>query len=98
MSTETKFAEWLRQARIEHGWSQQKVADLLAAEGISWHQTQVTKTETGARPIRLNEAAALAEIFGSSLDEMIDGPARRLTLERRVALLEERVAELRGLR
>lgn len=57
--------------RQAHGWSQEEVARRMAASGYGWHQTTTGKTEIGRRPLRLNEAVALAGIFGIPLQELL---------------------------
>lgn len=67
--TNAAFTQWLRTVRAEAGLSQQKLADTLRAGGLSnFHQTTVAKIERGERPLRLDEAVAIAELFGTTLD------------------------------
>lgn len=67
--TNAAFAEWLRTARIKGGLSQKKIADAMRAQGFDvFLQTTIAKIEAGDRPIRLDEAAALASLFGTTLD------------------------------
>jgi len=54
----------LHEFRKERGWSQQEVADRMAAYGYSWHQTTIAKLEAGVRPLRINELVNLALLFG----------------------------------
>ena len=53
----------VRALRQGEGWSQQELADRMAREGFPWRQTTATKTETAARPLRIDEAVALARVF-----------------------------------
>lgn len=46
----------------------------MAAFGIEWHQTTVGRTETADRPLRLNEAFALAALFGIGLASLTAPP------------------------
>jgi transcriptional regulator with XRE-family HTH domain len=46
------------------GWSQQDVAEKMRAYGYRWSQSTVTRLEAATRPIRLNELADLAALFG----------------------------------
>ena len=57
--------------REYEGWNQTEVSRRLAAYGFTMHQSTVAKLESGTRPIRLNEVAALAQVFGLKLDELI---------------------------
>jgi transcriptional regulator with XRE-family HTH domain len=54
----------VRALRQEHGWSQQDVAARMRAYGYRWSQATVTRLETASRPIRVNELADLAMLFG----------------------------------
>jgi transcriptional regulator with XRE-family HTH domain len=62
-----------KRLREERGWSQGKLGRKLAPLGFEMHQTTVAKLEAGGRPIRLNEAAAIAEVFGVSLWDLVHG-------------------------
>ena len=52
--------------REERSWSQSEVARRMEASGYNWHQTTVGRTESGKRPLRLNELVHLAAMFGVS--------------------------------
>jgi len=62
------FIAWLRATRKARGLSQQNVADALKPLGISLAQSLIAKIERGERPLRLDEAVALASLFGSTVD------------------------------
>lgn len=62
-SWERRFGEAVRTWRTDRKWSQEDVAERLRYQGFEMHQTTVAKIERGARPLRVAEAAALAEIF-----------------------------------
>lgn len=68
MSDNELFATWLRASRNQAGLSQQKVADAMVAQGMRLHQSMIAKIERGERPLRLDEAAALTRLFGTTLD------------------------------
>lgn len=74
-TAEGRFGARIRRERELRGWSQAEVANRLRREGIEVHYTTIAKIEArdAARPrsIRLDEAAALAIVFGTSLDELI---------------------------
>jgi transcriptional regulator with XRE-family HTH domain len=60
--------------------------DLL---GHPWHQTTVAKLEGGKRPIRVDEAVALADIFGVDLEQLVQlrrSPSDRVRLSLEAAL------------
>lgn len=46
------------------GWSQRDLAEKMRAYGYQWSQATITRLESATRPIRLNEAADLAALFG----------------------------------
>lgn len=58
--TVAKNVRWLREAR---GLSQQQLGSDLARHGFGMHYTTVAQLEVGARPLRLNEVAAIAAHF-----------------------------------
>jgi transcriptional regulator with XRE-family HTH domain len=65
-------AREVRSLRKGRGWSQEELARRMSAAGFaSWHQSTVGRTETGDRPLRLNEAVALSELFGVSLTRLL---------------------------
>lgn len=93
------FAENLRKARNELGIGQQELADMVAEEGLRWHQTTVQRIESGARPVKLAEAVVVAECLGVPLQDMVtldSDPAAEIAfrkvvqdvLEARQSLLE----------
>ena len=62
--TERDFAQAVRRERVRRGWSQEDVAEKLAAQsGLAIHQTGVTRIESGSRRVRLDEALALARLL-----------------------------------
>lgn len=70
--TNATFASWLRNARTEAGMSQQKVADAMRAAGFdTFRQTKVLKIEQEKTAIFLEEAVALAALFGQTLDSAL---------------------------
>ena len=65
---ERRFADALRDERIQHGWTQKAVANTMVKLGFpSFMQTTIAKIEAGHRPISLNEAMAFTVIFGKSI-------------------------------
>ena len=57
----------LRQAA---GLSQQFIAQEMTARGFGWRQTTVSKTEAADRPLRVDEAAALADLLDVPLSTL----------------------------
>lgn len=72
---ERTLGESLRSMRTARGLSQEDVAQMMKMAGFNWRQTTVAKTEGGARPVRVNEAAALALCFGVTVNEMLGNSA-----------------------
>lgn len=68
---EQRVIETMIDLREERGWSQSELARRMVDAGWPrYTQMTVSRTEKGERPIRLNEAEALAEVFGISLYEL----------------------------
>jgi transcriptional regulator with XRE-family HTH domain len=66
------FRKRIANLRNERDWSQAEVAKKLTAMGIdNMHNTTVAKIEAGDREIKLDEAAALANLFGLSVDSLL---------------------------
>lgn len=90
-SWEKRFGEVVRRWRTDRGWTQDDVAERLRGQGFEMHQTTVAKIERGARPLRIAEAAALADVFEMpimavfgfphALDRSTNLDARRVELE-----------------
>jgi transcriptional regulator with XRE-family HTH domain len=64
----------LRALREEAGMSQGEVADAMTRQGFPMHQTMIGKVEQNKRPVRVNEAAALAAILGLTLPDLLADP------------------------
>jgi transcriptional regulator with XRE-family HTH domain len=60
---EASFGNKVRQWRQARSWSQEDLANKLRGQGFDMHQTTVAKIERGTRPLRVAEAAAIANIF-----------------------------------
>lgn len=72
------FARRMRKEREACGWSQARLAQELRARGIAEiYPSTIAKIEdrNAERPrsVKLTEASAIAELFGLSLDEMVQG-------------------------
>ncbi|OBB31055.1 hypothetical protein A5792_16840 [Mycolicibacterium peregrinum] len=90
-SWEKRFGEVVRRWRLDRNWSQEDVAERLRHQGFEMHQTTVAKIERGARPLRVAEAAALADVFEMPImavfelslsdDRSADFDSRRIELE-----------------
>lgn len=74
-STTRWFGDNVRAAREEKGWRQADV--VKAMHGVGWkryNQATHSRTEEGTRVARLDEAAALAEVLGCRLDDLLLPP------------------------
>lgn len=98
---EDRFGARLRYERERRNWTQAYVADRLAQEGVKLHATAIAKMEyrdtDRPRAIRLDEAAALARVFGLSLQEMTTSPEVQFYeiefAARKLRMLSEQVEE-----
>lgn len=88
----------LRRLREERGYTQQQVAVSMAGEDPRWRWTPATvaSIETGRRNISLDELAALCQIFGVGLTQLVGRP-EDLTEAGTVARLRVRLDGLLGL-
>lgn len=68
---EAIFASRIRHLRRARDWSQTDLAKRMQDLGFAFHQNTVSRIESGAQSVTLNEAAALAMIFGVSADELL---------------------------
>jgi transcriptional regulator with XRE-family HTH domain len=64
----------LRALREEAGMTQTQLADAMTRQGFPMHQTMIGKVEANQRPVRVNEAAALAGILGFALPDLLADP------------------------
>jgi transcriptional regulator with XRE-family HTH domain len=71
---EKSFGDKVRQWRRARNWSQDDLASLLRRQGFDMHQTTVAKIERGTRPLRVAEAAAIANIFRTPPLAVFMGP------------------------
>lgn len=51
--------------------SQEALALAMREAGFPWRQTTAAKTEAGDRPVRVNEASALAQVFDVPLVDLL---------------------------
>jgi len=79
--SEVVFGRRLRELRIGVGWSQAEVASRLRARDRPMHQTAIAKIEAGTRPLRLDEAWDIAEVFNVPLMEFFYASAEDLLAE-----------------
>ena len=73
-----QFGQGLKKVREERHWTQPQMADMLSDKGIApMHSTTLAKIEAGTRSVRINEAVAIADLFGLSLDGLLGQAATR---------------------
>ena len=66
------FAREVRRRRELHGLSQTDLAvQLRDRYGLKFHQATVDRVEKAQRPCRLDEVYALAQVLGSTVDDML---------------------------
>ena len=94
------FAREVRRLRELRGLSQTDLAaQLRERHALKFHQATIDRVEKGVRPCRLDEVYALAEVLGSTVDDMLadwssaDSAFRELTsIARRAGETEYRIA------
>ncbi|MGO9098676.1 MAG: helix-turn-helix domain-containing protein [Mycobacterium sp.] len=70
------FRDNVRTERESRKLSLAQLAKLLQDKGLKVHTTTIAKIEYGERPAKLDEAVALADVFGVSLDSLIGRRSR----------------------
>ncbi|MDR6439082.1 transcriptional regulator with XRE-family HTH domain [Paenarthrobacter nicotinovorans] len=69
------FRENMRALRERKGWSQGELSRRLIEGGWPiFHQTTISRIESGDRPIKLGEARAIARALGSNVATMVSLP------------------------
>lgn len=70
------FRKQLKDERERREWKQADLAKMLSDKGIPMDWTTVAKIEKGVRSVRIDEAAAIADCFGISVDTLLGRRAR----------------------
>lgn len=92
---EANFARRMGELRAENGMSQSELARRMVERGFdSYSQMTVSRTEKGERPIRLTEARVIAEILGSTVEEMIRGTQLEETLRMADKIREDLIGSM----
>lgn len=94
---EARVIRSLVDLREERGWSQSELARRMAERGWDkYTQMTVSRTEKGERPIRLNEAQGLADLFEVDLSTLwLPQTVRRYdTTSRKVEELSEKLRQV----
>jgi transcriptional regulator with XRE-family HTH domain len=68
---ENHFSEALKEQRKRRDWSQSQLEKMLADKGVHLHWTTIAKIEKGERSVRIDEAAAIADLFDMSVDALL---------------------------
>lgn len=71
---QSAFGENLREARQARGMSQTEFVDFLADKGVPMHRQTLHKIETDARPLKLDEAVAIAEALSLDMKALLRSP------------------------
>ena len=77
------FGQHARRRRELIGHAQSDIANMMnAAFGIKWHQTVISKIESGERAIKLREALALATMYWIPIEDLATGARLDRELEK----------------
>lgn len=71
MHWEEDFRANMKKARESIGMTQTEMARQLKDIGLPFHQQTIQRVESGERPVRLDEAFAIAELLGLPLHELV---------------------------
>ncbi|WP_426118486.1 helix-turn-helix transcriptional regulator [Kocuria sp. LHG3120] len=95
-----RFRENMRHIREEKGWSQGELSRRLLDAGWGvFHQTTITRIENGTRQVRLDEAMAIANALGVTLETMtLDAKAGAVLAAIRQATVVRKELSILGLR
>jgi transcriptional regulator with XRE-family HTH domain len=81
----------VRTLRMANQWSQEELASKMQQLGFNWTQSMAAKTERAARPLRVDELVALADIFKVKLEGLVAADPDPMAIK-----LEELLAALRA--
>jgi transcriptional regulator with XRE-family HTH domain len=68
---EHHFRKTLKAERNRRGWSQADLAKMLCDNGIQTYPTTIAKLEAAERSVRVDEVAAIADLFEMSVDRLL---------------------------
>lgn len=95
---EERFRQNMKEGRESRGWSQGELSKRLIEAGWPiFHQTTISRIESGDRPVKLGEARAIAAILGRTLSDMVVPAVEALRLhylEREMKSLRESREEI----
>ena len=76
--TGLQFGQNLRLERDRRHWTQEQLAQKLRDAGLQSHWATISKIENGERSVRIDEAAAIADLFDNmSIDALVGRTANR---------------------
>ena len=76
LNEDARFAANVKRLRERAGWSQGELARRMVAAGRDgFHQTTISRIEKNERPVRISEAIGLAEVFDTTVTNMVAPPA-----------------------
>jgi septal ring factor EnvC (AmiA/AmiB activator) len=81
-------------AQLRGERTQQAVANAMRNRGWPWSQATVWSVEKGERPLKLREAAVLALVLGTPVEELVHIEAELVLLSQRLAGVLENIAAL----
>jgi transcriptional regulator with XRE-family HTH domain len=90
---ETAAGQELKRLRIARGWSQDQAARRMRPYGYTWNQTMISKIESGTRPLRVNELADLADLYGVLVSQLMTPQMPLDEVEAELAELEPALGE-----
>jgi transcriptional regulator with XRE-family HTH domain len=80
------FRDNVNRERESRKLTMAQLAKRLQDKGLKVHPTTIAKIEYGERPAKLDEAIALADVFGMSLDALVGRRRRRATGDKSLPL------------
>ncbi|MDQ0094417.1 helix-turn-helix domain-containing protein [Paeniglutamicibacter psychrophenolicus] len=73
--TDENFGAMVREYRELRKWSMTEFASKLRDAGLAnFHPTTISRMERGERPAKIGEAAVIAQVLGTQLDNLVDTP------------------------
>lgn len=88
------FGACVKQAREQHGFTQQQLADRLRAYGWKVDTSGITRIENGSRDPRISEAQAIATALGIDLADLVPKSSKDLVAAELRRNLDEARARL----
>lgn len=86
---EENFVTNMRLRREQKGWSQADLAEALRPHGLDLHRQTIQKIESGLRPVKLNEAHAIADALEDHVEELVNSPVFNFMVNQMIELDEK---------